>query len=88
MAVVDSWWPRVCELDHAGTNLILAWCKLDGPPGRCNSIRLRHRPDTRPHPSRTRGKVDLMFAVDGVNCRIEIPIRQPSPHDREHELVS
>ena len=34
------------------------------------------------------GTVDLFFAAEGVNCRIEIPITQPPAQAREHEFVS
>jgi two-component sensor histidine kinase len=66
--------------EHAGTNLIFEWRELDGPPVAAaiqsgygtNLIR-----DLIPH--ELEGTVDLMFAVEGVICRIEIPIKQPSP---------
>jgi len=75
--------------EHAATDLVIVWRELDGPPVGAaiqsgygtNLIR-----DLIPH--ELEGTVDLIFAVDGVNCRIEIPIEQPSPHGREHEFVS
>src|SRR5262252_9604785 len=58
-----------------GANLSLVWQELDGPPVKSeaqssygtNLIR-----NLIPH--ELGGKVDLVFASDGVSCRIEIPI--------------
>jgi PAS domain S-box-containing protein len=60
-----------------GANLTLVWQEFDGPPVKSevqssygtNLIR-----NLIPH--ELGGKVDLVFASDGVSCRIEIPIGQ------------
>jgi two-component sensor histidine kinase len=64
--------------DGAATNLILVWRERGGPPVAsehpagygtnliCNLI-----------PHELGGTVDLVFAKEGVNCRIEIPVAQP-----------
>ena len=61
----------------AATNMILLWRECGGPPVTsenpanygtnliCNLI-----------PHELGGAVDLVFAKEGVNCRINIPIRQ------------
>jgi two-component sensor histidine kinase len=66
-----------CEPNGERTNLMLVWQELDGPPVKSevqssygtNLIR-----NLIPH--ELGGKVDLVFASEGVSCRIEIPIRQ------------
>ena len=75
--------------ERAGTNLIFVWRELDGPPVAA-AIQSGYGTDLIRDliPHELEGTVDLMFAVEGVNCRIEIPIKQPSPHDREHQFVS
>jgi len=60
-----------------GTNLVLVWQELGGPPVKSevpssygtNLIR-----NLIPH--ELGGKVDLVFASEGVSCRIEIPIKR------------
>jgi two-component sensor histidine kinase len=64
--------------DGAATKLILVWRERGGPPVAsehpagygtnliCNLI-----------PHELGGTVDLVFAKEGVNCRIEIPVGQP-----------
>jgi PAS domain S-box-containing protein len=64
-----------------GTNLVLLWRELGGPPVPTdvqpkygtNLIR-----DLIPH--ELGGVVDLMFATAGVNCKIEIPMKQERYH--------
>jgi two-component sensor histidine kinase len=68
-------WDRKSNGD--GANLLLVWQELDGPTVKSeaqsgygtNLIR-----NLIPH--ELGGKVDLVFASDGVSCRIEIPIGQ------------
>jgi PAS domain S-box-containing protein len=75
--------------EHATTNLIFVWRELDGPPVAA-AIQPGYGTDLIRNliPHELEGTVDLVFTVEGVNCRIEIPTKQPSPHDRGHELVS
>jgi PAS domain S-box-containing protein len=66
-----------CKPNGDRTNLMLVWQELAGPPVKSegqssygtNLIR-----NLIPH--ELGGKVDLMFAPDGVCCRIELPIKQ------------
>jgi two-component sensor histidine kinase len=68
-------WDR--KSNGGGANLSLVWQELDGPTVKSeaqsgygtNLIR-----NLIPH--ELGGKVDLVFASDGVSCRIEIPIGQ------------
>jgi two-component sensor histidine kinase len=70
-----SWERRVNG--SGATNLILAWREVGGPPVAAviqsgygtDLIR-----DLIPH--ELGGTVDLVFAKEGVNCRIEIPLKQ------------
>ncbi len=61
----------------AATNLDLVWRELDGPPvgsehpSSYGTTLIRNL-----IPHELGGAVDLVFAKDGVNCRIEIPVRQ------------
>jgi PAS domain S-box-containing protein len=62
----------------AATNLAVAWCELGGPavaskhPSSYGTNLIRNL-----IPHELGGTVDLLFAKEGVNCRIEIPISQP-----------
>jgi PAS domain S-box-containing protein len=64
------------KLDGALTKLIFVWCELGGPPVASahpcsygtNLIR-----NLIPH--ELAGTVDLVFAKEGVNCRIEVPVK-------------
>ena len=61
----------------AVTNLILVWRELGGPPVSCEhpfSYGTTLIRNLIPH--ELGGTVDLVFAKEGVNCRIEIPVRQ------------
>src|SRR5262245_24264100 len=74
-------WDRKSNGD--GSNLSIVWQELDGPPVKpeaqssygSNLIR-----NLIPH--ELGGKVDLVFASDGVSCRIEIPIGQAMNRSR------
>jgi PAS domain S-box-containing protein len=60
-----------------GTNLMLVWQELDGPavkPDAQSGYGTDLIRNLIPH--ELGGKVDLVFASDGVSCRIEIPIGQ------------
>jgi two-component sensor histidine kinase len=63
--------------DGAATNLNLVWRELDGPPvgsehpSSYGTTLIRNL-----IPHELGGAVDLVFAKHGVNCRIEIPVRQ------------
>ena len=68
-------WDR--KFNGNATNLILIWCELGGPPVpskvQCSygTTLIRNL-----IPYELGGTVDLVFAAEGVNCRIEIPIEQ------------
>jgi len=60
--------------EHAATNLIFVWRELGGPPVDAaiqSGYGTRLIRDLIPH--ELEGTVDLIFAVEGVNCRIESP---------------
>jgi two-component sensor histidine kinase len=76
--------------EQAGTNLIFLWRESDGPPV-ARAIQSSYGTDLIRNliPHELRGTVDLVFATEGVTCRIEIPIKEPPPlQAREHEFVS
>ena len=60
-----------------GTNLTLVWHELGGPlvssehPSSYGTNLIRNL-----IPYELGGSVDLMFATEGVNCRIQIPVRE------------
>jgi len=60
------------------TNLTLVWRELGGPtvasehPSSYGTTLIRNL-----IPHELGGKVDLVFAKEGVNCRIEIPVGRP-----------
>jgi two-component sensor histidine kinase len=61
----------------AAANLTLLWCELGGPPVACehpSSYGTNLICNLIPH--ELGGKVDLVFAKEGVSCRIEIPVKQ------------
>jgi len=68
-------WER--KSNGAAANLILVWRELGGPP-----VAAEHPSSYGTNlissliPHELGGTVDLEFAKDGVNCRIEIPVRQ------------
>jgi two-component sensor histidine kinase len=67
--------------------LAIEWAELGGPPvvataaQSCYGTRLIR--DLIPH--ELGGTVDLVFAPDGVNCKIEIPL---SRHEPRREIIS
>jgi PAS domain S-box-containing protein len=67
-------WDRKSNGD--GANLSLVWQELDGPTVK-SEAQSSYGTDLIRNlvPHELGGKVDLVFASDGVNCRIEIPIR-------------
>jgi two-component sensor histidine kinase len=68
-------WDR--KSNGAATNLTLLWQELGGPPVASehpSSYGTNLISNLIPH--ELGGKVDLEFAKKGVNCRIEIPVRQ------------
>jgi len=75
--------------EQAGTNLIFVWRESDGPPV-APAIQSSYGTDLIRNliPHELRGTVDLVFAAEGVTCRIEIPIKEPPLQAREHEFVS
>jgi two-component sensor histidine kinase len=60
-----------------GTNLSIVWRELDGPPVK-SEAQSSYGTDLIRNliPHQLGGKVDFVFASDGVSCRIEIPIGQ------------
>src|SRR6185312_6893985 len=61
----------------SATNLILVWRESGGPPvpaGRPSSYGTNLIRNLIPH--ELGGSVDLVFAAEGVNCRIEIPLKR------------
>ena len=60
-----------------GTNLSIVWQERDGPPVK-SEAQSGYGSDLVRNliPHELGGKVDLVFASEGVNCQIEIPIRQ------------
>jgi PAS domain S-box-containing protein len=60
-----------------GANLMLVWQEFDGPPVK-SDIQSGYGTSLIRNliPHELGGKVDLVFASDGVSCRIEIPTRQ------------
>jgi two-component sensor histidine kinase len=60
-----------------GTNLSIVWQELDGPPVK-SEAHSSYGTDLIRNliPHELGGKVDFVFASDGVSCRIEIPIGQ------------
>jgi len=68
-------WDRKPNGDE--TNLSIVWQELDGPPVK-SEPQSSYGTDLIRHliPHELGGKVDLMFASEGVSCRIEIPIRR------------
>jgi two-component sensor histidine kinase len=72
--VLVSW---DCKPNGAATNLTLLWRELGGPPvtpEHPSSYGTNLISSLIPH--ELGGTVDLEFAKKGVNCRIEIPVRQ------------
>jgi len=63
--------------NEAGTNLMLVWQEHGGPPVK-SEIRSSYGTNLIRNliPHELGGMVDLVFASEGVSCRIEIPIRQ------------
>jgi PAS domain S-box-containing protein len=72
---VSMCWNRKANGD--GANLVLAWQEHGGPPVK-TEIRSSYGTNLIRNliPHELGGVVDLVFASDGVSCRIEIPIRQ------------
>jgi two-component sensor histidine kinase len=68
-------WKRNSSGD--GTNLSIVWQELDGPPVK-SEAQSSYGTDLIRNliPHELGGKVDFVFASDGVSCRIEIPIGQ------------
>jgi two-component sensor histidine kinase len=62
--------------EHAGTKLIFVWRELDGPAVAA-AIQSGYGTDLIRDliPHELGGMVDLTFPVEGLNCRIEIPIK-------------
>jgi PAS domain S-box-containing protein len=69
-------WER--KLNGDGANLSLVWQEFDGPTVKSEIIQSRYGTSLIRNliPYELGGKVDLVFASDGVSCRIEIPIGQ------------
>jgi two-component sensor histidine kinase len=68
-------WDR--KADREGINLVLVWREFGGPPVASevqSSYGINLIRNLIPH--ELGGKVDLVFAAEGVSCRIEIPIKQ------------
>jgi two-component sensor histidine kinase len=68
-------WDR--NADREGINLVLVWREFGGPPVASevqSSYGINLIRNLIPH--ELGGKVDLVFAAEGVSCRIEIPIKQ------------
>ncbi len=65
------------KLNGAGTNLTLVWREFGGPPVAPN-VQSSYGSDLVRQliPHELGGTVDLVFAAEGVNCRIWIPIQQ------------
>jgi two-component sensor histidine kinase len=68
-------WDRKSNGD--GANLSLVWQELDGPTVK-SEAQSSYGTDLIRNliPHELGGKVDLVFASDGVSCRIKIPIGQ------------
>jgi PAS domain S-box-containing protein len=66
-----------CKANGDGTNLMLVWQEHGGPPVK-SEIQSSYGTNLIRNliPHELGGMVDLVFASDGVSCRIEIPMRQ------------
>ena len=64
-----------CKPNGDGTDLSIIWQELDGPTVKSEAL-FSYGTDLIRNliPHELGGKVDLVFALEGVSCRIEIPI--------------
>jgi two-component sensor histidine kinase len=67
-----------CRLTGPAATLILDWRELGGPPA-ASEVQSSYGTNLIRNliPHELGGTVDLVFLAEGVNCRIEIPIKQP-----------
>ena len=75
--------------NEQAATLILEWREFGGPLV-ASEVKSSYGTDLIRNliPHELGGTVDLVFAAEGVNCRIEIPIKQPPAQAREREFVS